>query len=135
MARKETIEANLYQKRFNYNHLYNIPSDELERIIEEKQTKTARSFTAVKEAFRPVMKKEVDLIVTGSPCLIDFTDGNPRVYQIPDDHRRRDDYREQAHGALAGGRKRRRGERIVKTSVPARGFSGKKVVGLISNTK
>lgn len=125
LARKETIEANLYQKRFNYNHLYNIPSDELERIIEEKQTKTARSFTAVKEAFRPVMKKEVDLIVTGSPCLIDLqTEIREYIkYQMITDVGMI--IANKLTALLPEEGKRRRGERIVKTSVPARVFREK----------
>lgn len=69
-AKNSVLEANLYQKNFKYNRLFNIASDEVEEIICNKGLKTSKSFVKVKEAFKQLLGKSVDVIVTSSPFLI-----------------------------------------------------------------
>ena len=57
------LKANMFQKNFRYNHLYNIPSDVLEKIIFEKKTKTAFSFQKVRETFHTIINKPIDLLI------------------------------------------------------------------------
>ncbi len=71
-GKTEVIEANLYQKNFKYNRLYNIPSEDLELFILQKQTKTSQSFKAVQVAFNQVRKRSIDCIVASSPYLIEL---------------------------------------------------------------
>ncbi|HHZ18536.1 MAG TPA: hypothetical protein GX390_04530 [Acholeplasmataceae bacterium] len=122
LARRETLDANLYQKRFNYNHLYSIASDELEKIIEKRMTKTAQSFAAVKEAFRSVIKKEIDLIITGAPFLLNLqTEIREYVkYQMMTDVGMI--IANKLSEVMTEEEKKGRGERIVKTNVPTRQF-------------
>jgi len=63
LASTNIMEANLYQKRFRYNHLYPLISDELDKIINDNKLKTNTSFSTTKELFKPVMKKDVDIII------------------------------------------------------------------------
>jgi glutamate racemase len=72
LAKNEILQANLYQKNIKYNRLYNIACDELEAVIDERMIKTSRSFYAIREHFRTLQKKEVDVVVTGSPYLINL---------------------------------------------------------------
>ena len=69
-GKNSVIEANLYQKNFKYNRLFNIPSDDLEEIICNKGLKTSKSFNVTKEAFKQLLGKAVDVVVTSSPFLI-----------------------------------------------------------------
>jgi len=69
-AKEKVIDANLYQKNFKYNRLFNIISDEVEEVIFTKNLKTSQSFFKTKEAFKQLLLKNVDVIVTSSPCLI-----------------------------------------------------------------
>lgn len=63
LASQNIIEASLYQKRFKYNHLYNLPSDSLDDVIINKQMKTSVSFNLTKEVFKSVQKKDIDIII------------------------------------------------------------------------
>ncbi|NLD27114.1 MAG: hypothetical protein GX661_07120 [Acholeplasmataceae bacterium] len=72
LAKNEILQANLYQKNIKYNRLYNIPSNELEAVINERMIKTSRSFYTIREHFKPILKKEIDVIVTSSPYLINL---------------------------------------------------------------
>jgi len=69
-ARGEVLEANLYQKNFKYNRLYNIPSDELEKFIMNKGLKTSQSFMKTEETFKQLKGKGLDVIIASSPYLI-----------------------------------------------------------------
>lgn len=69
-AREDILESNMYQKNFKYNRLYNIPSDEIENLINQNEVKTSKSFAAVNEASKLIPKKEVDVIIPSSPFLI-----------------------------------------------------------------
>jgi glutamate racemase len=69
LAKNSVLEANLYQKNIKYNHLYSLPSDELESIIMNKLTKTTKAFYTAKETLAPAIKKEVDIVITSSPFL------------------------------------------------------------------
>lgn len=70
LANKHILEANLYQKRFRYNHLYNLPSDSLNNIINEKKMKTSFSFSTTKEILRSVLKKDIDVIVPSNANIL-----------------------------------------------------------------
>jgi glutamate racemase len=70
LAKEEILRANLYQKNIKYNRLYNIASDELEAVIRDKMVKTSRSFYTIRENFKSVLKKEIDLIITSTPNLV-----------------------------------------------------------------
>lgn len=63
MATDNITKANIYQKNFRYNHLYNIISDTLLVVVEENKMKTSASFNATLEAFKPVFKKDIDVII------------------------------------------------------------------------
>lgn len=69
-ARAEILEANLYQRNFKYNRLYNIASDELEELIKSNGLKTSQSFIKTKETFRMLKGKGLDVIIASSPYLI-----------------------------------------------------------------
>lgn len=70
LAKNSILEANIYQKNFKYNRLYNIASDELEAMINAKMIKTAKSFYTTREIMKSTIKKDIDLIITSSPFLI-----------------------------------------------------------------
>ena len=72
LAKNAIIEANLYQKNFKYNHLYNIACDDLENIINSKLIKTSKSFSKTKETFKSVIKRDVNIVVTSSPYLLNL---------------------------------------------------------------
>ena len=63
LAKGYILKANIFQKNFRYNHLYNLPSDALEDIIYSKQTKTSKSFDKVLEVFRNLINKQIDLLI------------------------------------------------------------------------
>lgn len=71
-AKSEIIEANIYQKFFKYNRLYNIPSNDLEEIINQKMVKTSESFSQTLETFKALLRKDIDVIITSSPYLINL---------------------------------------------------------------
>lgn len=62
-AKESILKENIFQKDFKYNHLYNIPCDDLEKLIMNKQTKTALSFETVKNVCKNAMNKQLDAIV------------------------------------------------------------------------
>lgn len=67
LAKEYIIKANIYQKNIKYNHLYSIPSDSFDELIENKLVKTAKSFQTVNEVFQNVKSKDFNiLIVTDS---------------------------------------------------------------------
>lgn len=63
LATQNIMQANMFQKHFRYNHLYNIVSDRLNEIVVDKLTKTNESFSTTKELFKGVIKKDVDIII------------------------------------------------------------------------
>ncbi len=63
LAKESILKENIFQKDFKYNHLYNIPCDDLEKLIMNKQTKTALSFETVKNVCKNAMNKQLDAIV------------------------------------------------------------------------
>lgn len=69
-GKTQIIEANLYQKNFKYNRLYNISSDELEELIVNNGLKTSQSFIKTKEAFKQIKGKDLDVLIASSPYLI-----------------------------------------------------------------
>ena len=69
LAKSYILKANLYQKNFNYNHMYNIASEELENMIIENKMKTSKSFKASFETFKNSPKKEYNLLIITAPWL------------------------------------------------------------------
>lgn len=63
------INANIYQKNFRYNHLYNMNGDNLKQLIKEHLVKTTESFQEAKNIIAPVFKKDLDIIV---PSLMNY---------------------------------------------------------------
>lgn len=63
LAPQGVIEANLYQKNFRYNHLYNLPCDELLAIVNNQNMKTSESFSKAKATFAPALKKDVEVVI------------------------------------------------------------------------
>lgn len=63
------IEANIYQKNFRYNHLFNMNGDKLKTLIRTHLVKTSESFQEVKNVIAPVFKKDLDVII---PSLINY---------------------------------------------------------------
>lgn len=63
LAREEVLKANVFQKDFKYNYLYNIPSNELENLIYNKQIKTAKSFETVRTVCKNAMNKQIDAFI------------------------------------------------------------------------
>lgn len=63
LASQNIINANIYQKNINYNHLYSIPCNNLDEVLIQYKVKTNTSFVSTKEAFRAVMIKDVDIII------------------------------------------------------------------------
>lgn len=69
LAKSYILKANLYQKNFNYNHMYNIASEELENIIALNKTKTSKSFKTTFELFKNSPKKEYNLLIITAPWM------------------------------------------------------------------
>lgn len=63
LAKQYLIKANLYQKNIKYNHLYNVSSDELEKIIIDKKVKTAVSFSKLRELMIQSNCKDLNILV------------------------------------------------------------------------
>lgn len=63
LANENITNANIYQKRLRYNHLYNLISNKLDAIIVSNKLKTQVSFDNTKEVFKVVFKKDVDIII------------------------------------------------------------------------
>ncbi len=63
------IEANIYQKNFKYNHLFNMNGDKLKYLIRNQLVKTSESFQEVRNIIAPVFKKDLDVIV---PTLVNY---------------------------------------------------------------
>jgi len=63
LAKEYILKANLFQKNFRYNHLYNIASDELEDVIFDRNVKTAKSFAKTREVLKSAIGKDVDLFI------------------------------------------------------------------------
>lgn len=70
LAQDDIMKANMYQKNFRYNHLYNIVSDRLLEIVKLNRVKTAESFMATKEALKVLSKKDVDIIIPANVNLM-----------------------------------------------------------------
>lgn len=66
MACTSVIEANLYQKNFRYNHLYNMTSDTITDTIKKFKPKTSESFQETRMVVGPVSKKGLDIIIPSS---------------------------------------------------------------------
>lgn len=122
LARRNIIDANLYQKRFNYRHLYNIASDGLEALVEKGNVKTSESFAAVRAAFANIPGRSVDILIIASPCLINLRAEFREYlnYQTITDIGLI--FANSISKLLPDAVGRRRGERIVKTSVSANVF-------------
>lgn len=69
LACTSIMEANIYQKNFRYNHLYNMNGDVLRDIIQNQFVKTTETFQEVKNIVLPYRKKDLDIIV---PSLVNF---------------------------------------------------------------
>ena len=69
LAKEYIIKANIYQKNIKYNHLYGIPSDELDKIILNEEVKTAKSFKVVFDTFQTVKSKEYNVLVVTDSYL------------------------------------------------------------------
>lgn len=69
LATTSIIEANIYQKYFRYNHLYNMNGDNLKQLIRNQLVKTTETFQEAKNVIAQVYKKDLDLII---PSLINY---------------------------------------------------------------
>lgn len=69
LSTTSVIEANIYQKNFEYNHLYNMHGDELKLLIRNQLVKTTETFQEVKNVIATIYKKDVDVLV---PSLINY---------------------------------------------------------------
>lgn len=63
LASDNIIKANIYQKNFRYNHLYNISCNSMDEVVLDGKLKTNKSFNVTKEALKTVTKKDVDIII------------------------------------------------------------------------
>lgn len=63
LANENITNANLYQKRLRYNHIYTLVSNKLDALIIDNKCKMQISFDSTKEVFKSVMKKDVDVII------------------------------------------------------------------------
>ncbi len=72
LACDSILEANIYQKNFRYNHLYNLSLDSLLPCIYEGKMKTSESFAQTKVVVAPIFKKEVDVLVPSMPNVLLF---------------------------------------------------------------
>ena len=68
-ARSYILKANIYQKNFKYNRMYNIESEELENVLISNMSKTSASFKAAENTFKPVNQKGCDLLIVTAPWL------------------------------------------------------------------
>lgn len=66
IATENIMTANIYQKNFKYNHLYNLVSDNLEKFLHTNRVKTSESFKLARELLRTVLKKDLNLIIPTS---------------------------------------------------------------------
>ena len=62
LGKQYIIKANLYQKNIKYNHMYNLPSDDLESLILNKKVKTAKSFEKTKELLANVHNRDYNIL-------------------------------------------------------------------------
>ena len=69
LATSSIIEANIYQKNFRYNHLYNMNGDNLKHLIRTQLVKTTETFQEARNIIANVYKKDLDLII---PSLINY---------------------------------------------------------------
>lgn len=67
VAKKAILEAKMYQKYFVYNHLYNLASDSLNEILDKGNIKTAESFEITKQVLKPVLQRDLDIVILSSP--------------------------------------------------------------------
>lgn len=72
VAKQYILNANIFQKNFRYNRLYNIYSDKLENELFMKRIRTSSSFEVTKEVFRPIANKQVDLLVVVDSYINNF---------------------------------------------------------------
>lgn len=63
LAKLDILKANLYQKNFKYNHLYNISSDEMKLLLKNNLIKTSKSFAVCRETFKQVLYREINLLI------------------------------------------------------------------------
>lgn len=68
-AKSFILKANLYQKNIKYNRMYNIESEELEKVLINNKCKTSSSFKASENTFKNVNQKGCDLLVITAPWL------------------------------------------------------------------
>lgn len=68
-AKDYVIKANLYQKNFKYNRMYNVESDELENVIIQNKIKTSMSFKVAENLFKGVNQKGCDLLIITAPWI------------------------------------------------------------------
>ena len=66
IATLNIINANLYQKFFKYNHLYNLVSDDIEKFLHNHKVKTSESFDLTRDLLRSVLKKDINIIIPSS---------------------------------------------------------------------
>lgn len=64
------IEANIYQKNFRYNHLYNMNADEMVNLVRTHLVKTTETFQEAKNIIAPVYKKDLDVIIPSHVNLL-----------------------------------------------------------------
>lgn len=70
LASSSILEANIYQKNFRYNHLYNMNADNLIDLLKNDLVKTSKSFYEVKNVVLPVLKKDLNIIIPSSINLV-----------------------------------------------------------------
>ena len=84
LGKSTVLKENYFQKRLNYNHLYNLASDELENIIINKQTKTSLSFNKTKETFKIINGRTIDLLIYFDSYLDElYLEFKEYIKQIP----------------------------------------------------
>ena len=63
LGKEYILKANLFQKNFKYNHLYNVISDSFEDVIFDKKVRTAKSFEKARDGLKSIIGKDVDLFI------------------------------------------------------------------------
>lgn len=69
LAKQSILEANMYQKNFKYNHLYNISADGLVEVMDKNEIKTSESFYQANIALSKIARRDLDVLICSSPYL------------------------------------------------------------------
>ena len=78
LSSNSIIEANIYQKNINYNHLYNMVGDDLNNLIKTHLVKTTESFQETKNVISSIYKKDVDIII---PSKVNYLTVKTEIFE------------------------------------------------------